>query len=346
MNSTQEEKPSLSALRIDPKARAFSKTRKPWLWIGGAALTVAILIFFWISGPDPVDVQSIPVSSAPVPTPAYPGQDQPILSASGYVTPRRKATVAAKITGSIREMWVEEGMKVKKGQILAKLDDRDAQAASRSARAERDVVKANIPELQIHLKEASLNLERAKTLFQEGILSKENLDKAQASFGSLEAKLSLAQKQVEAAQARTKIALREIENCIIRAPFSGIAVSKDAQVGEIVSPLSAGGGFTRTGISTIVDMSSLEIEVDVSESYIARINLGQKVTATLDAYPEWQIPARVRAIIPTADRQKATVKVRIAFGKLDPKILPDMGIKVSFLAEKEKEQESHFEPTK
>src|SRR5262249_22717307 len=148
---------------------------------------------------------------------------------------------------------------------------------------------------------------------------------------SYEARIALVKEQIHAAEAKIQVAQQDVDNAIIRAPFAGMVVSKDAQRGEIVSPVSAGGGFTRTGIATIVDMTSLEVEVDVNESYIARVQPGQKVTATLDAYPDWQIPAKVRTIIPTADRQKATVKVRISFDKLDPRILPDMGVKVSFL---------------
>jgi RND family efflux transporter MFP subunit len=150
---------------------------------------------------------------------------------------------------------------------------------------------------------------------------------------SLKARITLATDQAAASAARIDQAKQNVDNCIIGAPFGGIIVSKDAQVGEMVSPLSAGGGFTRTGIATIVDMNSNEIEVDVNEAYIARVQPGQKVVATLDAYPDWQIPSHVRTIIPTADRQKATVKVRISFDKLDPRILPDMGVKVAFLSQ-------------
>ncbi len=164
------------------------------------------------------------------------------------------------------------------------------------------------------------------------VQSEDALDIARTNVDSFKAKIALAKDQVEASATRIQQAQQNVDNCVIRAPFSGIIVSKDAQVGEMVSPLSAGGGFTRTGIATIVDMNSNEIEVDVNEAYIARVQPGQKVAATLNAYPEWQIPSHVRTIIPTADRQKATVKVRISFDKLDPRILPDMGVKVAFLS--------------
>ena len=164
-------------------------------------------------------------------------------------------------------------------------------------------------------------------------MAEQNRDQAKMAVDSLRARIALAREQVTASEARDKVAQQDLDNCIVRAPLGGIVVSKDAQRGEMVSPVSAGGGFTRTGIATVVDMNSLEIEVDVNESYIARVKPGQPVTAVLDAYPDWQVPAKVRTVIPTADRQKATVKVRAAFDRLDPRILPDMGVKVTFLGE-------------
>jgi RND family efflux transporter MFP subunit len=193
------------------------------------------------------------------------------------------------------------------------------------------VAAAAIPKLQVDLAEAERELRRTDALAASGYADQQSLDQARASVDGLKAQVALQRDQVQAAVARMAVARRDLDNCVIRAPFAGVAVSKDAQPGEIVSPVSAGGGFTRTGISTIVDMSSLEIEVDVNESYIAKVEPGQEVVATLDAYPDWQIPCKVRTVIPTADRQKATVKVRIAFDHLDPRILPDMGAKVAFL---------------
>ncbi len=197
-----------------------------------------------------------------------------------------------------------------------------------------------IADLEVQLQYAQISLRRTQELHAAQVSSQDALDIANTNVDSLKAKIALAKEQVEASATRIDEAQQNVENCQIRAPFSGIIVSKDAQLGEIVSPLSAGGGFTRTGIATLVDMNSNEIEVDVNESYIARVKPGQKVTATLDAYPDWKIPSHVRTIIPTADRQKATVKVRISFDKLDPKILPDMGVKVSFLSDEPPEPKS------
>jgi RND family efflux transporter MFP subunit len=261
---------------------------------------------------------------------------QALLNASGYVTPQRRATVAAKITGRVTGVFFTEGMYVHKGFVLATLDDSDTERALASAIADRNATQASILDLQVQLKNAQIELHRAQELRTAGIQTQEALDNATMAENSLRAKIDYAQEQVHAADARVKEAQQAVDNCIIGAPFDGIIVSKDAQVGEMVSPISAGGGFTRTGIATIVDMASNEIEVDVNENYIARVKPGQEVTAVLDAYPDWKIPCRVRTIIPTADRQKATVEVRIAFDKLDPRILPDMGVKVTFLGEEDK----------
>jgi RND family efflux transporter MFP subunit len=229
-------------------------------------------------------------------------------------------------------MLVEEGMKVEAGQILARIDDADARKLLNAARAEYDVAQAAITELEVNHADAMRTLRRIERLNSEEVSSQQDLDSARAAVDALTARRALAEEQVQSARARVEVARQDVENCTVRAPFSGIAVSRDAQVGEMVSPISAGGGFTRTGIATIVDMGSLEIEVDVNEAYIAKVSIGQAVEATLDAYPGWQLPSTVRTIIPTADRQKATVKVRIAFAELDSRILPDMGVKVSFLS--------------
>ena len=256
-----------------------------------------------------------------------------VLNASGYVTPRRRATISAKITGKIKEVLIDESMQVVSGQILARLDDADALVALRAAEAERSVAAAAQSDVEVQLANARRTLERNKDLRARDFVSQETLDDSETTVASLEAQIVLARERITLAERSVEIYRQNVENCVIRAPFAGIVVSKDAQPGEMVSPMSAGGGFTRTGIATIVDMQSIEIEVDVNESYIARVAPGQRVEAVLDAYPDWRIPAKVRTVIPTADRQKATVKVRISFDALDPRILPDMGVKVSFLDE-------------
>jgi RND family efflux transporter MFP subunit len=261
------------------------------------------------------------------------GGPQALLNASGYITPRRRATIAAKITGRVTGVFFDEGTRVSEGQLLATLDDLDVKRSLDSAKADRDAAQAAIADFEVQLKNAQIELRRAEQLKAAGVQTQEALDNATTAADSLKAKIALAKQQVAASEARIGMAQQAVDNCTIRAPFAGIVVSKDAQVGEMVSPNSAGGGFTRTGIATIVDMHSNEIEVDVNESYIARVENGQRVTATLDAYPDRPIPSKVRTVIPTADRQKATVKVRITIIDLDKYnfILPDMGVKVAFL---------------
>ena len=320
-------RPDLRSLRIDEGKRKSGKTGKR-LGIAAAILGVLILaaggIFAIRNSRPTVDVAT--AQSVPSGRPA-------LLTASGYVTPRRRATIAAKITGRVVKVLFDEGMHVHEGQVLATLDDSDARRALESARADRDSSRAAIADYEVQLRNAEIELRRARELQAAGVQTQEALDNARTTADSLKAKIALAKQQVIGAEARIREAQQNVDNCVIRAPFAGIVVSKDAQVGEMVSPISAGGGFTRTGIATVVDMNSIEVEVDVNEAYIARVESGQPVTAVLDAYPDWQIPARVRTVIPTADRQKATVKVRISFLKLDPRILPDMGVKVNFLGE-------------
>ena len=330
---SQTPKPDLGSLRIHEGQRKGGRTGK-FFGIFAAILGVVVLVaggvFAFMHQKPVVEVAAAQKA----------GSDRPaLLNASGYVTPRRRATVASKITGRVTGVFFDEGMHVPQGFVLATLDDSDVRRALDSAKADRDTAQASILDFQVQLKYAEIELHRAQELQTSGVQTQEQLDAARTAADSLKAKIDLAKQQVIGAVARIAEAQQAVDNCIIRAPFDGIIVSKDAQVGEMVSPISAGGGFTRTGIATIVDMNSNEIEVDVNEAYIARVLPDQPVTAILDAYPDWQIPSKVRTVIPTADRQKATVKVRISFLKLDPRILPDMGVKVAFLGD-EPEQKS------
>ncbi|PYO14152.1 MAG: efflux RND transporter periplasmic adaptor subunit [Candidatus Rokuibacteriota bacterium] len=320
-------RPDLSALRIDERSRRSSR-RLGWRAIAVALVVVlagAIGLFVALRDKAPeVEVATVRADK---------GGRAALLNASGYVTPRQRATIAAKITARVNEIYVDEGLQVEPGQVLARLDDSDARARLTSAMAERDATAATLGDLRVNLDNAERELKRVDELWERKLVAEQTRDQARMAVDSLKARLVVAREQVSVAEARVKVAQQDLDNCTVRAPFGGIVVSKDAQRGEMVSPVSAGGGFTRTGIATIVDMASLEIEVDVNESYIARVKTGQPVTAALDAYPDWQIPAKVRTVIPTADRQKATVKVRATFDKLDPRILPDMGVKVTFLGE-------------
>jgi RND family efflux transporter MFP subunit len=319
--------PDLSALRIDERARRGPRR------LGWRAIAVALVVLLAGAAGLFVALREKAPEVEVAAVRADTGGRAALLNASGYVTPRQRATIAAKITARVNEIYVDEGMQVEPGQVLAKLDDSDARARLGSAAAERDATAATLGDLRVNLENAERELRRVDELWERKLVAEQARDQARMAVDSLKARLVLAREQVGAAEARVKVAQQDLDNCTLRAPFGGIVVSKDAQRGEMVSPVSAGGGFTRTGIATIVDMGSLEIEVDVNESYIARVKTGQPVTALLDAYPDWQIPAKVRTVIPTADRQKATVKVRATFDRLDPRILPDMGVKVTFLGE-------------
>jgi HlyD family secretion protein len=320
--------PDLSSLKIDEKKREGRSAGK-WLTVLVVLLAAAAAAYwgrdFIKSRGTEVEVAAaVAPGSAPMPA---------LLNATGYVTPRRRATVAAKVTGKIKEVFIDEGVHVTEGQILATLDDSDYQVSLRSAQAERDATAASVADLEVQLGNAQRELERTRQLVQQGVQTTQSLDTAQTLVNRLKAQIIQAKAQIQAAEAKISIDKQNIENCVVRSPYTGIVVTKDAQPGEMISPMSAGGGFTRTGIATVVDMKSNEIEVDVNENYIARVKPGMRVSATLDAYPDWQIPSHVRTVIPTADRQKGTVKVRISFDKLDDRILPDMGVKVAFLSD-------------
>jgi RND family efflux transporter MFP subunit len=253
-----------------------------------------------------------------------------VLNATGYVTARRQATVSSKFTAQVLEVMIEEGMKVKQGDVLARLDDVNIRKSYNLADAQLQAARTTRKETEALLTEARANHARTLELVDRQLASAAELDRARAAMDSLAARLERMQAEVTVAERQLDIIDQQLEDSIIRAPFDGVIVAKNAQPGEMISPVSAGGGFTRTGIGTIVDMGSLEIEIDVNETYINRVSEGQSVVATLDAYPDWQIPAYVIAIIPTADRQRATVEVRVGFNVTDPRILPDMGVKVAF----------------
>lgn len=319
-------KDELAALRIEREPdRGGPPRRVAWLVVLLALAAGGFAAWRWVSRHRPVEVEVAAVSERAA------GAQAVVLNASGYVTARRRATVSSKITGKVVEVNVEEGMAVTEGQVLARLDDATLKAALALAEAQAAASRSAVRENEVRLAEANVTLTRRMQLVAERLVTEADLDAARAEVDSLEARIAAAREQVGVAERQIELERTNLDNTVIRAPFSGVAISKDAQAGEMVSPVSGGGGFTRTGICTIVDMRSLEIEVDVNESYINRVKPDQDVTAVLDAYPDWPIPARVITTVPTADRQKATVLVRIGFRQLDPRILPDMGVKVTFL---------------
>lgn len=327
------EKADLDALRLDPSSRPQpSRGRGRWLGLGLvlllAAAGAAFLVWRAAAVPEVETALARQVEGGP-------GGAGSVLEASGYVVARRAATVSSKVTGKVVEVWVEEGMKVEEGQVLARLDDAIARRQLALAESQLAAAASQLGEIEVRLAEARRNLARTGPLAEAGIATQAQLDADRAAVDSLAARLAAARDDVSVSRDLVELRRQELDDTVIRAPFTGVAISKNAQPGEMISPISAGGGFTRTGISTVVDMSSLEIEVDVNEAFINRVVDGQRVVALLDAYPDWRIPARVITTVPTADRQKATVKVRIAFDRLDPRILPEMGVKVSFLETEE-----------
>lgn len=314
----------LKQLRIERRPGAKGTKRRKWPWIAGGA--VVLLGLFVVMGMNrPIAVDTAPALDAADPANAS------VLDASGYIVARRIATVSSKVTGKVREVLIEEGQKVEEGQVLARLDPLDADAQRELAGAQLAAARSQAAQVQAQLREAEAQAGRLQALVRDKLVSRAQYDQAIAQRDALRAQLASVQRSTTVAGRQLQVAEIGVDNTVVRAPFAGVVTAKAAQPGEIVSPISAGGGFTRTGIGTIVDMDSLEVQVDVNEAYIGRVQPGMPIEAVLNAYPDWRIPGEVIAIIPTADRTKATVKVRIALAQKDPRIVPDMGVRVSFL---------------
>jgi RND family efflux transporter MFP subunit len=330
MSSDGDKGELLKALRLDSTQREGSASPARGLRIALILLAVLLLIgaaYTWLS----LRSQRFELEAATAAPLAADRGPAAVLQATGYVTARREATVSAQITGTLTEVLIEEGEQVKAGQVLARLDDTAQRASLAQTRAQLKAATALRVQYQAQLDQARRDLQRNQQLVDADAVSRQVAEQSQTQVDTLAAQVQAQSKQEELAQAQIDGAQVQLGYAVIRAPFSGVIIAKAAQAGEIVSPISAGGGFTRTGVGTIVDMDSLEIEVDVNEAYINRVHPHQPAQAVLDAYPDWNIPAHVIAIIPTADRSKATVKVRIGIDQKDPRILPDMGVRVSFL---------------
>jgi len=332
MSLVEEKKQLLQELRIERGQReqyTESGSRRTGLIVG---IVIAVLVlgggaaagYYFLMRKPAFEIEQ---ATAVAPS-ADPGATA-VLQATGYVTARINATVSAQITGTLTQVLIEEGEHVTKGQVLARLDDTQYKAGLLQAQAGLASAQAALAQYQANLEQSKRDLVRDKDLVDRHLVSVQTVEQANTQVEMLTAQVATQEKQIEVAEANVKSAQVYIDYTTVRAPFSGVITAKAAQVGEIVSPMATG-GFTRTGVGTIVDMDSLEIEVDVNEAYINRVQANQPATATLDAYPDWEIPAHVIAIIPTADRSKATVKVRVGFDKKDPRILPDMGVRVSF----------------
>jgi RND family efflux transporter MFP subunit len=320
----------LRQLKIGHDQRDAVHTAPPrWPWIVGAVALVLVALGaggWWMAAH-----RAIPVRTATAGAPGKDGDAGAVLQATGYVTARRQATVSAQITGTLTEVLIEEGDHVSKGQVLARLEDSAYRASLEAARASARAAEAQVGQLQAQLTQARHDAARQEALVDRGLVARQAAEQARTQVDALAAQLIAQRKQADAARAQAQVAQVNFDYTVVRAPFDGVVTDKAAQVGEIVSPLSAGGGFTRTGVGTIVDMDSLEVDVDVNEAYIGRVKPDMPAEAVLDAYPDWTIPAHVIAIVPAADRGKATVKVRVALEKKDARIVPDMGVRVSFL---------------
>ncbi len=336
---TEDKAKLLRSLAIDRSPSPATEPARGRRWIAplGAALAVTVIAaaaYGWtvLRAPDGGETAVARASAPPAsaPQPPVTASDSGALVASGYVVARRKATVAAEITGKVVEVLIEEGMTVTLGQVVARLDSTLAEADLALARSRADAAQAATGAYSADLEDAQRVLARTQALAQKNFATEADLTKAQARVGVLSAQLRQAQSQLETARLDAQRNAAVLDKHQIRAPFAGVVVDRSAQPGEMISPMSVG-GFTRTGICTIVDMESIEVEVDVNEAFIGRVAAGGPVTAVLDAYPDWAIPGSVIAIVPTANREKATVKVRIRFAQRDPRILPDMAVKVTFL---------------
>ena len=289
-----EKSDRISALKIDRDAAAPQGATRWWLLVPSVIIVIAV---GWWFGMRP-GAGAVLVETDTARRPPSIAAASSVLDASGYVVARRQATVSSEMTGKVREVLVEEGMRVEEGQVVARLDDATQRAQLAVAEAQADAAEAALAEIEARLRAARLERDRLRDLAARKLTSTASLDSAEAAFDALEAQLDTGRENVNVALRNVALTEDTLDNMIIRAPFGGMVVSKNAQPGEMISPVSAGGGFTRTGICTIVDMESLEIEVDVNEAYIQRVSPGQRVSATLDAYPDWQIPAEVIAIVP------------------------------------------------
>jgi RND family efflux transporter MFP subunit len=320
----------LKQLRIEKtqrEAHGGGGHRGLFVGLGVAAFLVLAAGAAWaLLGQRPVEVQTAVAAS-----PATHADAGAVLQATGYITARRQATVSAQITGTLTEVLIEEGDRVKKDQVLAKLDDSSYIASLNAAKASAQAAYAQVAQLQAQLDQNERDARRQENIAARGLVAKQVAEQARTLVMTTNAQLRSQVRQAQSAQAQVIVAQVNFDYTVVRAPFDGVVTDKAAQVGEIISPLSAGGGFTRTGVGTIVDMESLEVDVDVNEAYIGRVKPDMPAEAVLDAYPDWKIPAHVIAIVPTADRGKATVKVRVALEHKDGRMVPDMGVRVSFL---------------
>ncbi|MGE4071755.1 MAG: efflux RND transporter periplasmic adaptor subunit [Lysobacterales bacterium] len=327
----------LGQLQIDRSARDEAPPRS-----GGVPWWVLLLVIavgagaWWFLGRAPA---AISVKTALVQAASAAPVSSSVLDASGYVVARRQATVSSKVTGKVETVLIEEGMRVEEGQILATLDDTQQSAQLALSQAQLSSARSQLAEIEASLRQAQADYQRQQEIYARKLGTAAQLDAARAAAETLSARLASQRRQIKVAEESLALSQVSMDDTVVRAPFAGVIIAKAAQPGEMISPISAGGGFTRTGIGTVVDMDSLEVEVDVNEAFIGRVQDGMPIEATLNAYPDWKIPGDVIAVIPAADRTKATVRVRVSLGVKDPRIVPEMGVRVRFLESRAKADE-------
>lgn len=326
----------LRQLSIDRSGNLAPRSSPKWPWVVGVivVLGAAAAYFFKGDAAIPVRIVQATVTGGSATTAA----SGSVLDASGYVVARRQATVSAKLTGKVTAINFEEGQKVAEGEVLARLDPSNLDAQLGLSQAQVEQARAQLAEIRVSLANAERDARRNRDLVLKGLVPQSAADNANTAEAQLKARLASAEQGVRVAQQQLLVTQRSLDDTVVRAPFAGVITVKNAQPGELISPLSAGGAGTRTGLGTLVDMNSLEVEVDVNENFLNKVKAGQRARTKLNAYPEWEIPSELIAIIPTADRSKATVKVRVGFARkdgeaIDARILPDMGARVSFLAD-------------
>ncbi len=318
--------PDVSRLRIDrglPPLR--SRRRRRWIGLAMAAAAIGAGASWYLAQPRAVTVQTTPIVTV------YPSQQYVVLNSSGYVVAQRKAAIASKATGRLEWLGVAEGSRVKAGEVIARLDNRDVVAQAESARAAVAAARAALDQAQAESRDAAVSLERDLDLRAKGFVSEAAVDTAKMRADRAVAGVANARAAIAVAEANARNAQVGVDYTLIRAPFDGVILSKSANVGDMVTPFSSAAD-SKGAVVTMADMSTLEVEADVSESSLGKIEVGQPVEITLDALPEARFKGRISRIVPTVDRAKATVMTKVRFDAIDPRVLPEMSAKVSFLS--------------
>lgn len=318
--------PDLSKLRIDRSlASLHRRRRRKWIWLAVlATVIVAGALWQWLR-PRPLAVQTVPVVTA------YPSQQFVVLNATGYVVPQRKAAISSKATGTLEWLGVAEGSRVKEGDVIARIDDRDVVAQMHSVEASVGVARAGTEQNKVELANANVELARDRDLVAKGFISQSALDTAQARYDRALAAVASAEAGIRAAIANARNAELAVDYTKIRAPFDGVVLTKNANVGDLLTPFSSATD-SKGAVVTMADMSTLEVEADVSESNLDKVKVGQPAEIVLDAIPDTRFLGRIDRMVPTVDRAKATVTAKVMFNKIDPRILPEMSAKVGFLS--------------